>query len=80
MVEVVADGDTIVARFRCAGTQTGGWLGLPATRRRMRIDDVYFLRIENGRIARLWGLENTRTRTRQLGGGDARLGELGSRG
>ena len=39
--------------------QPGDWLGLPATGRRIRIDEVYFFRIENGRLARLWGLEDT---------------------
>ena len=79
VVELVAEGDTVVARFRCEGTQTGDWLGIPATGRRMRIDEVYFFRIENGRIARLWGLEDTWTRRRQLAGDDdIQLGELGS--
>jgi ketosteroid isomerase-like protein len=78
VVELVAEADTVVARFRCEGTQTGDWLGLSATGRQMRIDEVYFFRIGNGRIARLWGLEDTWTRRRQLAGEDARLGELGS--
>ena len=78
IVELVAEGDTVVARFRCEGTQTGDWLGHPATGRRMRIDEVYFFRCKDGRIARLWGLEDTWTRHRQLAGEDAHLGELGS--
>ncbi|WP_230534298.1 ester cyclase [Microvirga roseola] len=66
-VELVAEGETVVARFRCEGTQNGDWLGTPATGRKMRIND--------GRIARLWGLEDTWTRRRQFLGADAHLGD-----
>ena len=55
-------------------------MGLPATGRPMRIDEVYFFRITEGRIGGVWGLEDTWTRMRQLRGDDAALGELGSLG
>jgi hypothetical protein len=35
----------------------------------MRIDEIYFFRIESGRMARLWGLEDTWTRRRARGRG-----------
>lgn len=44
----------------------------------MKIDEVYFLYIIDGRIERLWGLEDTWTGMQQLRGDDAELGELGS--
>ena len=77
-LEFVTDGRTVVARMRCTGTHHGEWQGLPPTGRPMRIDEVYFFRIADGRISGLWGLEDTWTRMRQLAGDDARLGELGS--
>ena len=77
-VELVAEADTVVARFRCTGTHQGTWQGLAPTGRRMRIDEVYFFQFTDGRISRLWGLEDTWTRMHQLQGHDARLGELGS--
>jgi predicted ester cyclase len=80
VVELVAEGSTVVARFRCTGTQLGPWQGHEATGRSMRIDEVYFFRVADGRIDGLWGLEDTWTRMRQLRGDDARLGELGSLG
>ena len=76
--ELVAEGDTVVGRFRCTGTHEGGWRGLPPTGRRMRVDEVYFFRLDDGRIGGLWGLEDTWTRMQQLAGSDATLGELGS--
>ena len=44
----------------------------------MRIDEVYFFGIAGGRINRMWGLEDTWTRLRQLQGDDVELGQLGS--
>jgi predicted ester cyclase len=78
IVELVQEGSTVVARFRCSGTHRGPWQGLAATGRSMRIDEVYFFRVSDGGISGLWGLEDTWTRTRQLAGDAVTLGELGS--
>jgi predicted ester cyclase len=78
IVELVHEDGTVVARFRCTGTHEGAWRGLSATGRSMRVDEVYFFRVEGGRISGLWGLEDTWSRMRQLAGEDATLGELGS--
>jgi predicted ester cyclase len=68
IVQLVAEGDTVVARFRCSGTHLGVWRGHPPTGRRFeRIDEVYFFGVRDGRLARAWGLEDTLTRSRQLG-------------
>lgn len=78
LVELVAEGETVVARFRCHGTQTGPWEGLPPSGRTMKIDEVYFFRFSGARIRSMWGLEDTWTRIRQLSGENIQLGELGS--
>jgi predicted ester cyclase len=80
VMEVVHEGHTVVARFRCTGTHQGTWQGLAATGRTMNIDEVYFFRFMDDRVSGLWGLEDTWTRMRQLAGDDATLGELGSLG
>ena len=68
IVQLVAEGDTVVARFRCSGTHLGEWRGhAPTGRRFERIDEVYFFKIRDGRLARAWGLEDTLTRIQQLG-------------
>lgn len=76
--ELVTDGHTVVARMRCTGTHQGEWKGLAPTGRRMRVDEVSFYRIADGRITGMWGLEDTWSRMRQLAGSDVTLGELGS--
>jgi predicted ester cyclase len=78
IIELVAERDTIVARFRCTGTHHGPWQGLQPTGRAMAIDEVYFFRIVDGRLARAWGLEDTWTRHQQLQGKRTHTGEHGS--
>jgi predicted ester cyclase len=68
IVELIAEGDTVVGRFSCSGTNLGPWRGRPPTGRRFeRVDEVYFYRVHDGRITAAWGIEDTRTRERQLG-------------
>jgi predicted ester cyclase len=68
IVEIVAEGETVAARFACSGTHTGPWLGRPATGRRFTdVAEVYFFHVVDGRITRAWGLEDTTERLRQLG-------------
>jgi predicted ester cyclase len=69
IVQLVAEGDTVVGRFRCSGTHLGEWLGhAPSGRRFERVDEVTFFRFDpEGRIARSWVLEDTLARLDQLG-------------
>ena len=68
IVELVAEGETVVGRFACSGTNTGTWLGHPPTGRRFTdVAEVYFFRVVEGRIVRAWGLEDTADRMRRLG-------------
>jgi predicted ester cyclase len=67
-VELIAEGEKVVGRFRCSGTHLGAWRGNQPTGRRFeRVDEVYIFRVIDGRIAGAWGLEDTRSRERQLG-------------
>ena len=68
IVQLVSDGDTVDARFRCSGTHLGDWRGhAPTGRRFENIDEVYFFTFRDGLIAKAWGLEDTLERFRQLG-------------
>jgi predicted ester cyclase len=78
IVELVAEGQTVVGRFACSGTHTGCWLSHPATGRRFTdVAEVYFFRVVEGRIIRAWGLEDTAERLRQLGLESHRDDEVG---
>jgi predicted ester cyclase len=68
IVQLVAEGDTVVGRFKCSGTHEGEFMGLPPTGRRFdEIDEVYFLKFRDRRIVDFWGLEDNLTRLEKLG-------------
>ncbi|MDQ0822333.1 ketosteroid isomerase-like protein [Arthrobacter sp. V4I6] len=68
IVQMVSEGDTVVARLRCSGTHLGVWRGhSPSGQRFNRVDEVYFFTFRNGLIDGSWGIEDNLTRFRQLG-------------
>jgi predicted ester cyclase len=68
LLELVAEGDRVVARFACSATHSGDWRGHPPTGRRFEgVDEVYFFTFDGERIAAVWGVEDTLERFRQLG-------------
>jgi len=67
IVELIAEGNTVVGRFRCSGTNHGEFKGSLPTGKRMEVDEVYFLRVEDGKFVDFWGLEDDLARLRQLG-------------
>jgi predicted ester cyclase len=68
VVQLVEEGDTVVGRFSCSGTHAGPWHGIAPTGRRFEaVAEVYFFGFEDGRIASMWGLEDTASRLDQLG-------------
>jgi len=67
IVDVVAEEDRVVGRFKCSGTHRGEMMGIAPTGRRMEVDEVYFLRVQDGKFVEFWGLEDNLTRMRHLG-------------
>jgi predicted ester cyclase len=67
IVELVAEGDRVAGRFRCSGTHRGEFLGGAPTGKRMDVEEVFFLRVKDGRFVDFWGLEDSLGRMRQLG-------------
>jgi predicted ester cyclase len=68
IVELIAEGDKVVGRFRCSGTHLGDWLGIPPTGRRFEaVDEVYIFEIRDGKLVAAFGVEDNLTRLRQLG-------------
>jgi predicted ester cyclase len=68
IVQMVCEGDTVVARLRCSGTHLGAWRGYaPSGERFERVDEVYFFTFRDGLIDSAWGIEDNLTRFRQLG-------------
>jgi predicted ester cyclase len=66
-VRLVAEGDTVAGRFKCSGTHRGEFLGEAPTGKRMEVEEVFFLRTEEGRFVEFWVLEDSMGRMRLLG-------------
>lgn len=68
IIDLIAEGDTVVGRFACTATHLGEWLGHSPTGRRFEaIDEVSIFRFRDGRIVEAWGIEDNLTRLEQLG-------------
>jgi predicted ester cyclase len=68
IVDLIAEGDQVVGRFKCSGTHRGNWLDhAPTGRRFERVDEVYIFRLSDGKIIEAWGIEDTLKRLEQLG-------------
>ena len=67
IVQLVAEGNTVAGRFRCSGTHLGEFLGEAPTGKRMEVEEVFFLRVEEGKFVDFWALEDSLNRMRQLG-------------
>lgn len=68
IVELIAEGDKVVAHFKCSGTHEGEWLGVPPTGRRFeRVDEMYIFEVHEGRLVSALGVEDNLSRLGQLG-------------
>jgi predicted ester cyclase len=68
IVELIAEGDTVVGHFKCSGTHLGEWLGVPATGRRFEdVDEIYIFHIRAGKLVSALGVEDNVRRLHQLG-------------
>jgi steroid delta-isomerase-like uncharacterized protein len=67
LTKIVSEGDTVWAYGTYSGTQTGDWLGIPATHKSYSIQTVDIFRIENGKLAEHWDVIDTYGLFKQLG-------------
>jgi steroid delta-isomerase-like uncharacterized protein len=67
--EVVAEGDRVVVRGRYTGTNRGGvpFLGAPANGNPIDVAYVSIYRIEDGKIAHHWGMNDAVALMQQVG-------------
>jgi steroid delta-isomerase-like uncharacterized protein len=65
--DFVVTGDKVAVRSVSRGTHSGELLGIPATGRKVEYRAFDFHRIENGRIAKSWHMEDYLALLNQLG-------------
>jgi len=52
--ELIAEGDKVAFRGRYVGTQTGAFMGVPASGRRVSAVGIGVFRVANGKVAEFW--------------------------
>jgi steroid delta-isomerase-like uncharacterized protein len=68
--DMIAEGDRVAVRLTSAATQTGSFMGMPATGRRYEIEEIHWFRLRDGRIAEHWHQADFMGMRRQLGAAD----------
>jgi len=64
--DMVAEGDRVVARTAFNGTHQGEMQGIPATGRTVSMPGIIIFRLDNGKIAEGWLVNDNLSMTRQL--------------
>ena len=52
--DVLAEGDRVAARFTMRGTQSGEFMGVPATNKAIIVTGIDIVRFENGKAVEHW--------------------------
>ncbi len=65
--EIIAEGDTVAARFVMQGTNTGEFMGMPPTGKRINIAGFDINRFADGKLVEHWGLTDFPKLMQQLG-------------
>jgi steroid delta-isomerase-like uncharacterized protein len=65
--DMVAEGNKVTARFTARGVHKGSFMNLPPTGRSITMTGIEIFRIEDGKIAELWGEANLLGLMQQLG-------------
>ena len=67
VLDLITDGEKVVARTTWHGTQNGAFMGLPPTGRRIEIEAYIVERVKDGKSVEHWSLFDQQTMMQQLG-------------
>jgi steroid delta-isomerase-like uncharacterized protein len=66
--DVIVSGDKVVARFRATGTNSGQFMGMPATGKSVEVQGIDIIRFnDDGKAAEHWGVFDAMAMMQQLG-------------
>ena len=65
--QLVAERDLMVGHMTTEGTQTGEFMGIPASGKKIAIAEMNMVRIANGKAVERWGQANAMAMMQQLG-------------
>jgi predicted ester cyclase len=55
IIEMIAERDLVAVLGTFKGTQSGEYLGKKASGKRVTVSEIYVFRIEDGKVAEVWG-------------------------
>ena len=64
--DIYEQGDRVICRWQCTGTQTGNFYGMPPTDKKIDVNGITIFRIEADKIAELWNVWDQYTLVEQL--------------
>lgn len=67
ILDTAVDSDKVWWRFRMTGTNTGEFMGMPPTGKKIDIEGIDVLRMEGDRAAEHWGVTDQMKMMQQLG-------------
>jgi steroid delta-isomerase-like uncharacterized protein len=67
MEDILVEDDKVCWRFRMTGTNTGEFMGMPATGKKIDIQGIDILRMVDGKAAEHWGQTDQMKMMQQLG-------------
>ena len=65
--DLIAEGDKIVSRGTWTGTHTGEFMGIPATGKKVEVQEMHIARMSGGKMAEHWENIDQLTMMQQLG-------------
>ncbi len=65
--DMIAEGDKVVVRLTMRGTQQGAFGSIPPTGKQVAVSTIDIVRIEGGKIAEEWGIDDMLGMLQQLG-------------
>src|SRR5215208_3163516 len=65
--DLIAEGDKVVARWRSHATHQGDYMGIAPTGNEVEFTGISFYRVEGGKIAQSWNIEDQLGLMRQIG-------------
>jgi len=65
--ELIAEGDLVIVRVTCEGTQRGEFEGLPPSGKHVKYEGIHIVKFANGKIQTWWAMDNSLGMMSQLG-------------
>ena len=65
--DLIAEGDRVVARLMFHGTHQGEFMGIPATGKQIRVNEICIVRFADGKVVEHWEVCDYLSMMQQLG-------------